>query len=98
MIFRKNFTAATKQEKPEKGKDASDEEVPEAYLNMDVCVGANYFKTGEDPVIRAESEYPEWLWGLIDQQEPGPDSKQYWRRIKKEESQRRLTILREKKY
>lgn len=55
---------------------------------MDVCLGANYYKAGEDPVIRPEDEYPEWLWGLEPdkQLDVSPDSKQYWRRIRKKEA------------
>lgn len=71
-----------------------------ATLNMDVCLGANYFKTGEDPVIKPESEYPEWLWGLQTDnqqlQQPARDSKQYWRRIRKEQAHRVIATLKEK--
>ena len=27
-----------------------------------VCVGLNYFKTGEEVPIKSDSEYPEWIW------------------------------------
>lgn len=33
------------------------------------CTGANYFKEGEDPLLKADEEYPEWLWGLLDAKE-----------------------------
>ena len=33
------------------------------------CTGANYFKEGEDPVLKADEEYPKWLWGLLDKKE-----------------------------
>jgi hypothetical protein len=29
----------------------------------------NYFKKGEDPPLKEDSEYPEWLWALA---EPPP--------------------------
>ena len=64
---------------------------------MDVCLGANYFKTGEDPVIKPESEYPDWLWGLLEDKEPPVDSKDYWRRSRKKQAHRTLATLREKR-
>lgn len=67
-------------------------------LNMDVCLGANYFKTGEDPVIRPESEYPEWLWNLESQKqlEVDPGSVKYWRRIRKKLAHKALVTFRDK--
>ena len=51
-----------------KKKVEAEEEPPEKEqvdLNS-VCAGLNYFKTGEDPPIRADSEYPAWLWTCLD--------------------------------
>ncbi len=52
-----------------------------------VCAGLNYFKTGEDPPIRDDSEYPAWLWDILQPvksyKELSPDSKMYWRRLNK---------------
>ena len=28
------------------------------------ATGVNYFKTGEDPLLKADSEYPDWLWNI----------------------------------
>ena len=28
------------------------------------ATGVNYAKGGQDPELRADAEYPEWLWGL----------------------------------
>jgi large subunit ribosomal protein L54 len=72
--------------------------IEKAPLNMDVCLGANYYKTGEDPVIRPEEEYPEWLWNLDPekQMDVAPDSKQYWRKIRKKEAHRVIATLRER--
>lgn len=52
-----------------------------------VC-GSNYMKTGEDVKIKPDSEYPDWLWTLntdriIPLNELDPNSKQYWRRLRK---------------
>ena len=72
--------------------------IEKAPLNMDVCLGANYYKTGEDPVIRPEGEYPEWLRNLDPdkQMDVDPDSKQYWRRTRKKEAHRVIATLRER--
>lgn len=61
-------------------------EAKEITLDMDVCLGANYFKTGEDPLIKPESEYPDWLWELDKPPEEG--SKQFWRRMRKKKANR----------
>merc|ERR1712188_30866 len=29
-----------------------------------VATGANFYKDGEDPVLKHPSEYPKWLWTL----------------------------------
>eukprot|EP00039_Didymoeca_costata_P018863 m.335293 g.335293 ORF g.335293 m.335293 type:complete len:89 (+) comp17563_c0_seq1:48-314(+) len=50
---------------------------------LDVVVGANYFKDGQDPVIKADSEYPDWLWKVplkpAQLEDVAPGSKQYWK-------------------
>ncbi|CAI5533864.1 unnamed protein product [Closterium sp. Naga37s-1] len=33
-------------------------------------VGGNILKTGSDPPVLPDSEYPEWLWTLLDRQAP----------------------------
>ena len=90
--------AATGKEgsEPVPSPDAEMETPP---LNMDVCLGANYFKTGEDPVIRPESEYPEWLWKLqTEKQQLGADaSKLEWRRFRKKQAHKVMATLREKR-
>ena len=53
-----------------------------------MCTGANYMSTGDDPPLRDDLDYPEWLWGLagpwIPTSELPPDSKQQWKRNRKE--------------
>lgn len=51
-----------------------------------VC-GSNIYVTGEDVKIKADSEYPEWLWDLRTGPPPpleelDPNSKEYWSRIR----------------
>ena len=61
---------------------------PKTVLSREVCTGANYFNTGEDPPLRDDQEYPEWLWGLatskIPTNELPPDSLEQMRRKRKE--------------
>ena len=33
-------------------------------MSLTHCTGANYFKTGEDPKLLPDEEYPDWLWEL----------------------------------
>lgn len=57
-------------------------EAPE--LNMKVCQGLNIYGSGEDPHILEESQYPTWLWTLLDSPDNlTPDDKRYWRRLRK---------------
>jgi large subunit ribosomal protein L54 len=70
-------------------------ETKEITLNMDVCLGANYFKTGDDPVIKPESEYPDWLWELDKPQEPDESSKQYWRKLRKKRANIKIASLKQ---
>jgi large subunit ribosomal protein L54 len=50
-----------------------------------VC-GANIMKTGSDPEIKPDSEYPEWLWNLRIKRganEHEPDTYKYWRLLRR---------------
>ncbi|XP_063225920.1 large ribosomal subunit protein mL54 [Bacillus rossius redtenbacheri] len=52
-----------------------------------VC-GSNLMKEGCDIPIKPDSEYPDWLWSLntgkpLPLEELEPDSKLYWRRLRK---------------
>lgn len=48
------------------------------------CCGANIYVDGKDPEIKADSEYPDWLWtmrierGMKDLSEVDPMSAEYW--------------------
>lgn len=33
-------------------------------LSKDTVTGINILKTGQDPLIQPDSEYPDWLWDL----------------------------------
>ncbi|EDW91310.1 39S ribosomal protein L54, mitochondrial [Drosophila yakuba] len=67
-----------------------------------VC-GSNYLKAGEDVKIKPDAEYPEWLWTLnteriIPLDELDPNSKQYWRRLRKLALRRNNQLSKLKKF
>ena len=50
-----------------------------------VLKGINYMKEGKDPIALDDSEYPEWLWDLLDekkqkQKSSKPSNRQYHRK------------------
>lgn len=50
-----------------------------------VC-GANIMKNGQDPEIKPDSEYPDWLWNLKLERGPyerEPDTFKYWRLVRR---------------
>ena len=57
-----------------------------------VCLGLNYFQSGEDPPIRDDSEYPDWLRNILEPvkspEELSPDTVAYWRRVNKLKARR----------
>ena len=67
-----------------------------------VC-GANIYKDGVDPELKADSEYPDWLWELrtdrssVPLEELEPDSFKYWQRLRHIEM-KRVTKLRKAKH
>jgi large subunit ribosomal protein L54 len=51
-----------------------------------VCTGANIYSDGSDPLIKDDSEYPDWLWTLLEspREDISPyeitlDDKPHWR-------------------
>ena len=74
---------------------------PEKLVKF-VC-GSNIYKTGQDVEIKPENEYPDWLWTIrigppptLDQLDP--DTKQYWRKVRKLSMVRNLKLAKLKKY
>ncbi|KAK9090186.1 hypothetical protein Sjap_023363 [Stephania japonica] len=68
LVCCRTFSAA-KGKKGGKGGAASD--APKASslskeIKSTTTVGANILKDGTDPKVMADSEYPDWLWRLID--------------------------------
>lgn len=67
-----------------------------------VC-GSNINKTGEDVKIKSDSEYPDWLWTLnvgkpLKLEELDPETKQYWRKLRKHAIKRNNQLLKLKKF
>ncbi|XP_026861276.1 39S ribosomal protein L54, mitochondrial [Electrophorus electricus] len=53
------------------------------------AIGVNIYKQGEDPPLKPKEEYPEWLFQLNlgppkKLNEVDPDSREYWKRLRKE--------------
>ncbi|KAL2246864.1 UNVERIFIED_CONTAM: hypothetical protein Sindi_2538700 [Sesamum indicum] len=65
----RTFAAGAKAKKGSKGGAAAD--APKASLlskevKSTTVFGANILKDGQDPKILPDSEYPDWLWHLLD--------------------------------
>ncbi|XP_053688236.1 39S ribosomal protein L54, mitochondrial [Sabethes cyaneus] len=67
-----------------------------------VC-GSNWLKTGEDIKIKPDSEYPDWLWSLhvgkpLTLEELDPNTKTYWRKLRRLGIQRNNKLSKLKKF
>ncbi|KAI9583614.1 39S ribosomal protein L54, mitochondrial [Glossina fuscipes] len=85
-------SAAAKKKKMGKlGPIMEKKEIPvETDVNklVNYVCGSNINKTGQDIKLKPDSEYPDWLWTLnvdriIPLEEMDPNTKQYWRRLRK---------------
>ncbi|KAF5191306.1 Mitochondrial ribosomal protein l37 [Thalictrum thalictroides] len=70
VVARRTFAAGgAKAKKGSKGGAASDAPKTSTLskeLKSTTAIGANILKDGTDPKLLADSEYPDWLWSLID--------------------------------
>ncbi|KAG8051009.1 hypothetical protein GUJ93_ZPchr0009g828 [Zizania palustris] len=64
----RSFAIASKAKKGGKGGagDAAKTPALSKELKSTTVFGANILKEGSDPKIQPDSEYPEWLWCLLD--------------------------------
>lgn len=67
-----------------------------------VC-GSNIMKEGQDIAVKPDSEYPAWLWEIHTGppkplEELDPDSKLYWRRVKKAALRRNNLLAKLKRF
>lgn len=68
LVSRRTYSSG-KAKKGSKGSAASDapkESILSKEVKSTTVVGANILKDGADPKILPDSEYPDWLWHLID--------------------------------
>eukprot|EP00057_Strongylocentrotus_purpuratus_P032455 XP_787697.3 PREDICTED: 39S ribosomal protein L54, mitochondrial-like [Strongylocentrotus purpuratus] len=67
------------------------------------CAGSNYFKEGADVKLKADEEYPDWLWSLNtgkakELNELEQDTPQYWRRLRKMHMKRNNRLAKGEKF
>uniref|UniRef100_A0A182PIL2 Large ribosomal subunit protein mL54 n=1 Tax=Anopheles epiroticus TaxID=199890 RepID=A0A182PIL2_9DIPT len=67
-----------------------------------VC-GSNILKQGEDIKIQPDSEYPDWLWKMhvgapLTLEEMDPNTKAYWRKLRRMALQRNNKLAKLKKF
>ena len=61
---------------------------PEVDLST-VCYGLNYLTEGEEVKLKDPSEYPDWLWTLLDPVPQDPSNTTYARRMRKQANRNR---------
>ncbi|KAM9244644.1 large ribosomal subunit protein mL54 [Dugong dugon] len=87
--------------------------VSEALKDPDVCtdavrltthaMGVNIYKEGQDVVLKADAEYPEWLFQMNvgppkKLEELDPETREYWRLLRKRNIWRQNRLSRNKKF
>lgn len=69
-VYCRMFSAASKK-KGSKGGAAGDGPKVSSLtkeIKSSTTVGANILKEGSDPKVMDDSDYPDWLWHLVDKQ------------------------------
>ncbi|XP_071965198.1 large ribosomal subunit protein mL54-like [Antedon mediterranea] len=91
--------AASKASEPE--PEIFEAKDPEDLVKY--CVGLNYFKEGPEIELKPDSEYPDWLWNLhigppqkLDDMDP--NTRQYWRKLRKMHMKRNNALSKGKKF
>ncbi|EHB06598.1 39S ribosomal protein L54, mitochondrial [Heterocephalus glaber] len=87
--------------------------VGEALKDPDVCtdpvrltthaMGVNIYKEGQDVVLKPDAEYPEWLFQMNvgppkKLEELDPDTREYWRLLRKQNILRENRLNRNRKF
>ena len=68
------------------------------------CCGTNLLKEGgQDVELKPDSEYPEWLWNIRTGPAPpleelDPNTKEYWKRLRREGIKRKNKLRKLKKF
>lgn len=70
--LRLRAASASKAPAKKKGKGDSGPVAPPVSkeIRSQFVVGANFLKEGSDPPVKDDSEYPDWLWKLLDKEPP----------------------------
>ncbi|CAL7949844.1 unnamed protein product [Xylocopa violacea] len=93
----KNY--AVERKKPIKGVSSKVKLPVEKDVNklLTYVCGSNIYKEGEDVKLKPDSEYPEWLWSIriepLKLSDLDPNTKQYWRYIRKKAIIRKNQML-----
>jgi large subunit ribosomal protein L54 len=68
LVESRSLAIASKAKKGGKGGGADAAKTPalSQELKNTTVFGANILKEGSDPKIQPDSEYPDWLWHLLD--------------------------------
>lgn len=71
VVSSRGFAAGAKSKKGGKGGSGDAlKEVLTKEMKSTTVYGANILKDGADPKILPDSEYPDWLWHLLDKRPP----------------------------
>ncbi|KAL1211266.1 hypothetical protein V5N11_023295 [Cardamine amara subsp. amara] len=70
-VARRTFAAAAASKAKKGGKGGGASDAPKGSslskeIKSTTVVGANSLKDGSDPKILPDSDYPDWLWHLLD--------------------------------
>lgn len=70
-VARRTFAAAAASKAKKGGKGGGASDAPKGSslskeIKSTTVVGANTLKDGSDPKILPDSDYPDWLWHLLD--------------------------------
>ena len=74
---------------------------PSSVPKGQTLTGINFLKDGKDPVALDDTEYPDWLWDLLDekkqkQKTTKPNNRQYHRK-KNREAIKAMNFMKDKK-
>ncbi|XP_076234693.1 mitochondrial ribosomal protein L54 [Calliopsis andreniformis] len=104
-IQTKNYAVVPKKSTAKKfGKQVKIEIPVEKDVNklLTYVCGSNIYKEGEDIKLKPDSEYPEWLWNIPTEppklSDLDPNTKNYWRYIRKQALVRNNQMKKHRKF